>query len=84
MLKLCVRTGDPRLPDSSKRGQRYNEEDAATHAAMRAALEGLRRFALEVLDDHARRCVRRGIERGDGGESDIPALIEAAARLVGT
>jgi D-alanine-D-alanine ligase len=54
MLKLCVLTGDPRLPDPSKRGQRYNEEDAATHAAMRAALEGLRRFALEVFDDHGR------------------------------
>jgi D-alanine-D-alanine ligase len=54
MLKLCVLTGDPRLPDPSKRGQRYNEEDAATHAAMRAALEGLGRFALEVFDDHGR------------------------------
>jgi D-alanine-D-alanine ligase len=54
MLKLCVLTGDPRLPDLSKRGQRYNEEDAATHAAMRTALEGLRRFALEVFDDHGR------------------------------
>jgi D-alanine-D-alanine ligase len=54
MLKLCVLTGDPRLPDLTKRGHRYNEEDLATHAAMRAALQGLNRFALEVFDDHAR------------------------------
>jgi D-alanine-D-alanine ligase len=54
MLKLCVLTGDPRLPDLTKRGQRYNEEDLATHAAMRAALQGLKRFELEVFDDHAR------------------------------
>ena len=54
MLKLCVLTGDPRLPDLTKRGQRYNEEDLATHAAMRAALQGLNRFELEVFDDHAR------------------------------
>ena len=54
MLKLCVLTGDPRLPDPTKRGHRYNEEDLATHAAMRAALQGLNRFALEVFDDHAR------------------------------
>ena len=54
MLKLCVLTGDPRLPDLTKRGHRYNEEDLATHAAMRAALQGLGRFDLEVFDDHKR------------------------------
>jgi D-alanine-D-alanine ligase len=54
MLKLCVLTGDPRLPDLTKRGHRYNEEDHATHAAMRLALEGLNRFAVELFDDHAR------------------------------
>ena len=43
----------------------------------------LRVVGIGLLDDHARRSVRRGIERGDGGESDIPALIEAATRLVG-
>jgi len=53
MLKLCVLTGDPRLPDLTKRDHRYNEEDQATHAAMRAALQGLGRFDLELLDDHS-------------------------------
>ena len=67
MLKLCVLTGDPRLPDLTKRGHRYNEEDLATHAAMRAALQGLNRFALEVFDDHARL-----LERFAG---DPPALV---------
>ena len=32
MLKLCVLTGDPRLPDPTKRDHRYNDEDFATHA----------------------------------------------------
>jgi D-alanine-D-alanine ligase len=54
MLRLCVLTGDPRLPDLTKRGHRYNEEDQATHGAMRLALEGLGRFEVEVFDDHAR------------------------------
>ena len=67
MLKLCVLTGDPRLPDLTKRGQRYNEEDLATHAAMRAALQGLNRFALEVFDDHARLLERFA--------ADPPALV---------
>ena len=67
MLKLCVLTGDPRLPDLTKRGHRYNEEDLATHAAMRAALQGLNRFALEVFDDHARLLERFA--------ADPPALV---------
>jgi D-alanine-D-alanine ligase len=54
MLKLCVLTGDPRLPDATKRGHRYNEEDQATDAAMRAVLRGLHRFDLEFFDDHTR------------------------------
>lgn len=53
-MRLCVLTGDPRLPDLTKRGQRYNEEDHATHEAMRMALAGLGRFTLEFLDDHSR------------------------------
>jgi D-alanine-D-alanine ligase len=67
MLKLCVLTGDPRLPDLTKRGHRYNEEDQATHAAMRAALQGLHRFDLEFFDDHSRL-----LERFAG---DPPALV---------
>jgi D-alanine-D-alanine ligase len=67
MLKLCVLTGDPRLPDLTKRGHRYNEEDHATHAAMCAALAGLGRFNLEFLDDHARLATRFA--------ADPPALV---------
>jgi D-alanine-D-alanine ligase len=66
MLKLCVLTGDPRLPDLTKRGHRYNEEDFVTHAAMRAALEGLDRFALEFFDDHTRL-----LERFSGNQPDL-------------
>jgi D-alanine-D-alanine ligase len=51
-LRICVLTGDPRLPDSTKRNERYNEEDFATHRAMRDAFESLPGFRFEFLDDH--------------------------------
>jgi D-alanine-D-alanine ligase len=51
-LRICVLTGDPRLPDLTKRDHRYNEEDFATHRAMREAFESLG-FDFEFLDDHA-------------------------------
>ena len=51
--RICVLTGDPRLPDATKRGGRYNEEDAATHAGMTQALESLSGYQFEFLDDHA-------------------------------
>jgi D-alanine-D-alanine ligase len=53
-LRICVLTGDPRLPDPTKRDQRYNEEDFATHRAMREAFEALPGYSFEFLDDHAR------------------------------
>jgi D-alanine-D-alanine ligase len=52
-LRISVLTGDPRLPDLTKRDHRYNDEDFATHRAMRAAFESLSGFAFEFLDDHA-------------------------------
>jgi D-alanine-D-alanine ligase len=52
-LRICVLTGDPRLPDPTKRDHRYNEEDFETHRAMREAFEALPSFAFEFLDDHA-------------------------------
>jgi len=53
-VRICVLTGDPRLADATKRGGQYNEEDAATHARMKQALESLSGFQFELLDDHAR------------------------------
>jgi D-alanine-D-alanine ligase len=52
-LRICVLTGDPRLPDLTKREHRYNEEDLATHRAMREAFEFLPGYRFEFLDDHA-------------------------------
>jgi D-alanine-D-alanine ligase len=52
-LRICVLTGDPRLPDLTKRDHRYNEEDFVTHRAMCEALESLPGFAFEFVDDHA-------------------------------
>lgn len=51
-LRICVLTGDPHLPDATKRGQQYNEEDLATHRAMREALLGLPGFRFDFVDDH--------------------------------
>jgi D-alanine-D-alanine ligase len=51
--RICVLTGDPRLPDPTKRNHRYNEEDLVTHRAMREAFESLTGFRFEFLDDHA-------------------------------
>lgn len=53
-LRICVLTGDPRLPDPTKRDHCYHDEDFATHLAMREALEALPGFAFEFLDDHGR------------------------------
>lgn len=52
-LRVCVLTGDPRLPDATKRDQRYNEEDFATHRAMREALESFSGYRFTFFDDHA-------------------------------
>ncbi|MGP1395507.1 MAG: D-alanine--D-alanine ligase family protein [Inquilinaceae bacterium] len=53
MPVVCVLTGDPRLPDTTKRGARYNEEDLETNRAMRAAFDSVKGFRFEFLDDHA-------------------------------
>ncbi len=51
--RIVVITGDHSLPDPTKRGARYNEEDEATHAAMRDAFESLEDYSFEVWSDHA-------------------------------
>jgi len=50
--RICVLTGDPRLPDLTKRDQRYNEEDFATHRAMREAFESFPGYHFGFEDDH--------------------------------
>ena len=52
--RVLVLTGDPRLPDTTKRENAYHEEDFETHRAMRAALEFLPGYDFEFLDDHGR------------------------------
>ena len=56
-VRVSVLTGDPRLPDSTKRDSRYNEEDFATQRAMRRELEALGAagggYRFEFADDHA-------------------------------
>lgn len=54
LAHVVVLTGDPRLPDVSKRNHRYNEEDFATHRGMQEALQSLPGYRFEFLDDHER------------------------------
>ncbi|MGH6898646.1 MAG: D-alanine--D-alanine ligase family protein [Geminicoccaceae bacterium] len=89
-LSVCVLTGDPRLPDLTKRDHRYNEEDFATHHAMRAAFESLPGFDFEFLDDHGALLERfahdppdlvvnfcdTGLRNVAAQELHVPALLE--------
>lgn len=54
LLKISVMTGDPRLPDPTKPGRRYNPEDFETQAALARALKSLDGCDAEVWDDHTR------------------------------
>lgn len=49
---IAVITGDPRLPDSTKRNAQYNEEDTVTHKAMQQAFQSLSDYEFVFLDDH--------------------------------
>jgi D-alanine-D-alanine ligase len=50
--RVCVLTGDPRLPDLTKRDHRYNDEDFVTYRAMRAAFESFAGYRFAFEDDH--------------------------------
>jgi D-alanine-D-alanine ligase len=50
--RICVLTGDPRLPDLTKRDHRYNDEDFVTHRAMREAFESFPDYRFAFADDH--------------------------------
>jgi D-alanine-D-alanine ligase len=51
-LRICVLTGDPRLPDPTKRDHRYNDEDFVTDRAMREAFGSLGRYRFEFFNYH--------------------------------
>lgn len=51
--RIAVITGDHTLPDPTKRGGRYHEEDALTHQAMMAAFRSLKAYDFEFLSEHA-------------------------------
>ena len=52
--RIGVITGDPRLADPTKRNAQYNEEDTATHNAMKAAFQELSDYTFLFYDDHKR------------------------------
>ena len=51
--RIAVVTGDPVLPDPTKRGGSYHEEDALTHEAMVAAFRSMPGFEFQFWADHA-------------------------------
>jgi D-alanine-D-alanine ligase len=51
--RIAILTGDHGLPDPTKRGLAYHEEDEVTHDAMVAAFRRLGDYAFEVWADHA-------------------------------
>ena len=52
--RIGVITGDHRLADPTKRNAQYNEEDTATHNAMKAAFQELSDYTFLFYNDHAR------------------------------
>jgi D-alanine-D-alanine ligase len=63
--RFGVITGDHRLADPTKRGAQYNEEDTATHNAMKAAFQELSDYTFLFYDDHARLFVQLQQDRPD-------------------
>ncbi len=51
--RIAVVTGDPALPDPTKRGASYHEEDKVTHEAMVAAFRSLEGYEFAFLNEHA-------------------------------
>ena len=51
--EVTVLLGDPRLPDTVKRGGAFNPEDFDTIERMKAALDELSEFRFSYLDNHA-------------------------------
>ena len=52
--RIAVVTGDHGLPDPTKRGGCYHEEDTATHEAMVAAFRGMPGYEFLFWSDHGR------------------------------
>ncbi len=89
-IRVCVLTGDPRLPDPTKRDHRYNDEDFVTQRAMQQALSADERCDFEFQDDHGRLLERftqdppdlvinfcdTGFRNVASQELHIPALLE--------
>ena len=51
--KITVLTGDHRLPDTTKRNSRFNDEDTTTTEAMKSAFRSLPEYEFTFLDNHA-------------------------------
>ena len=88
--RVLVLTGDPSLPDPTKRDGRYAEDDFEMYRQMRAALESLPGLDLDFLDAHDRLIERlaqdppdlvvnfcdTGFRNVAAQEMHVPALLE--------
>ncbi|UCD12264.1 MAG: methyltransferase domain-containing protein [Nitrospinaceae bacterium] len=52
VLDVTVLLGDPRMPDTVKKGGRFNEEDIETINILKRDLAQLTEFKFQFLDDH--------------------------------
>jgi D-alanine-D-alanine ligase len=52
--RIAVITGDHSLPDPTKRGGRYHDEDEVTHKAMMEAFQSLEGYGFEFWCEHER------------------------------
>jgi D-alanine-D-alanine ligase len=52
--RIAVITGDPSLPDPTKREASYHEEDELTHRAMMEAFQSLEGYGFEFWSEHER------------------------------
>jgi len=51
-LEVTVLLGDPRMPDTVKKGGKFNEEDFETINILKRDLETLKDYKFQFLDDH--------------------------------
>lgn len=51
--RIAIVTGDPSLPDRTKKNHRYGAEDLAVHEKMREALASLDKFEYTIVERHA-------------------------------
>ena len=63
--RIAVVTGDPSLPDPTKLGESYGEQDIEVHERMKAAFASIGRYSVAVIERHEGLFERLESERPD-------------------